>query len=426
MEALWKTGPGRLLRPLLIPIAALLMAGAMPAAAAATATGPQTFTVYAGAQTIGGVVQGFGFYPAVVTIAAGDTVTWVQNASEPHSIVFLNGAHLAAGRQPAQVTKSGAIMTGSGVYNSGLLAPGHTFSLNFSAPGLYLYQCGIHLDMEGVVVVLPADTPLPRTPAQVMSQGVNQIESDLNTGAQAVASTHVYTTPGPHRTLVFHVPTDVASPADWIVPLTSATRPAILGQATISLAGPGTYRVSLTATGLSAGAAFTASINLGTPNGPAIEPLHAFVASHAGTGTTSTVLHGIYGVPSRVWYVDIEWAGGTLVASGLVNYPAYGSMRYFPGVLHIRVGDSVVWTQLDPHEQHSVTFVPPGMKVPVFPTKRAVTRTPAHTYAGGFANSGLLLFGQSYSLTFTKAGTYKYTCVLHDEIGMDGEVVVAP
>ena len=31
----------------------------------------------------------------------------------------------------------------------------------------------------------------------------------------------------------------------------------------------------------------------------------------------------------------------------------------------------------------------------------------------------------SYSLKFTKAGTYKYICVLHDFVGMTGSITVA-
>jgi plastocyanin len=47
------------------------------------------------------------------------------------------------------------------------------------------------------------------------------------------------------------------------------------------------------------------------------------------------------------------------------------------------------------------------------------------TYDGTqVTNYGVLGAGQSYSLTFTKAGTYVYYCLFHDGEGMAGSIVV--
>ncbi|MER3486217.1 MAG: hypothetical protein C4345_09830 [Chloroflexota bacterium] len=35
-----------------------------------------------------------------------------------------------------------------------------------------------------------------------------------------------------------------------------------------------------------------------------------------------------------------------------------------------------------------------------------------------------LPFGTTFSVTFTKPGTYPYMCVLHDELGMVGTIVI--
>ena len=45
-------------------------------------------------------------------------------------------------------------------------------------------------------------------------------------------------------------------------------------------------------------------------------------------------------------------------------------------------------------------------------------------FAGGQLNSGILLPGSSFTVTFTKAGTYHYICGLHDYLGMVGTVRV--
>jgi hypothetical protein len=56
---------------------------------------------------------------------------------------------------------------------------------------------------------------------------------------------------------------------------------------------------------------------------------------------------------------------------------------------------------------------------------------PRGTYAGtGWVSAGLYVgppipAPHSYSLTFTKAGTYPYICVLHDVVGMTGSITVA-
>jgi hypothetical protein len=54
---------------------------------------------------------------------------------------------------------------------------------------------------------------------------------------------------------------------------------------------------------------------------------------------------------------------------------------------------------------------------------------PPLPYAGSaYYNSGLLLTGspglQTYTVTFSKPGTYEYLCVIHDEGGMKGTIVV--
>jgi plastocyanin len=76
------------------------------------------------------------------------------------------------------------------------------------------------------------------------------------------------------------------------------------------------------------------------------------------------------------------------------------SMRDFafsPGTVEIRVGDSVTWTNRDAVE---------------------------HTATGsnGAFDTGLLGEGESFSVTFVRAGTYRYLCTPHPS--MTGTVVV--
>ncbi len=85
-------------------------------------------------------------------------------------------------------------------------------------------------------------------------------------------------------------------------------------------------------------------------------------------------------------------------------------------------------------EQH--LFVPQRMangKTQMIFNPKVAFPSGGATYDGsGFVNSGLLFLRvppgsqkpPTYSLTFTKPGTYEYDCLLHP--GMDGTVTVLP
>lgn len=121
-------------------------------------------------------------------------------------------------------------------------------------------------------------------------------------------------------------------------------------------------------------------------------------------------------------------------------------LRFLPSSLHIRVGDTVTWRMPDYTELHTVTFLDRGQKEPDVATAEpqpngppkllinAQVEKPAggKIYEGqGYFNSGYMmrLEGQppaTYSLTFTKPGTYEYRCLIHDEFGMKATIVVEP
>jgi plastocyanin len=111
---------------------------------------------------------------------------------------------------------------------------------------------------------------------------------------------------------------------------------------------------------------------------------------------------------------------------------------FAPGTTTINVGDTITW-RLDSTEFHTVTFLA-GQPEPEFVTPgpdgaflnpAAVLPAGGNTYDGSaYTNSGLMMLGgpgsepPTYSLTFTKPGTYDYVCIVHP--GMQGKVVVNP
>jgi plastocyanin len=105
--------------------------------------------------------------------------------------------------------------------------------------------------------------------------------------------------------------------------------------------------------------------------------------------------------------------------------------EFAPNQVTINVGDTITW-RLDSTEFHNVTF-PGGGPPPDFIQAGAdgVFINPASAFPSGgpnfdgtaLAGSGLLNKGDTYSLTFTKAGDYNYLCTIH--AGMTGTVKVA-
>lgn len=110
--------------------------------------------------------------------------------------------------------------------------------------------------------------------------------------------------------------------------------------------------------------------------------------------------------------------------------------------LAINRGDTVTWVMQDPTELHTVSFgvgkryfdiatmVPQKQGPPtLLVTPEVMTPSGGGVHRGaGFYNSGFMMTEgpgvRSYSLTFTKPGTFEYTCAVHDEFGMKATVVV--
>jgi plastocyanin len=77
-------------------------------------------------------IAGFAFGPPELSVAAGTTVTWTNADSFDHT---------ATGRD--------------GVFDSGELAQGQSFSFTFDTAGTFAYICNIHPSMSGTVTVTP-------------------------------------------------------------------------------------------------------------------------------------------------------------------------------------------------------------------------------------------------------------------------------
>jgi plastocyanin len=146
-----------------------------------------------------------------------------------------------------------------------------------------------------------------------------------------------------------------------------------------------------------------------------LAPLVAQVNAYQVTSTATPDGH-------TTWYLSAGIGTGTAAA-----------LRFTPSELAIHVGDTVVWTNTDPVEPHTVTFAGPDGKVPE-PEDPDAPRPAGSGVEDGTAlnHSGFLVrlpgtaSSPPYQLTFPTAGIFKYECVIHDPLGMYGTIVVTP
>jgi plastocyanin len=84
----------------------------------------------ASAARIDVAIQNFAFSPAKSRIAVGDTVRWTNNDTAPHTST-----------------------SDSGIWNSGNLSHGQTYSHVFTSPGTFPYHCAVHTSMKDTIFV---------------------------------------------------------------------------------------------------------------------------------------------------------------------------------------------------------------------------------------------------------------------------------
>lgn len=113
------------------------------------------------------------YFPFTLTIQAGESVTWAVPADsvEPHLVGWppVRGQDVeviaAEGQPPVfaigpsllPVLPSESTVNLGDAFGSGLMEPGHSYTLTFAEPGVYPFTCNIHPGMNGVVVVEAAE-----------------------------------------------------------------------------------------------------------------------------------------------------------------------------------------------------------------------------------------------------------------------------
>jgi len=278
----------------------------------------QTWFVTAGANLSNQAFQALNFFDNTITIDQGDSVTWTIGGNQ-HTITFFGKR-----TQPFMpITKryGGDTYDGSIYTSSGIMFPGQQYTLKFTKPGTYAYQCLFHgPEMAGVIVVQNKGAVYPHTQAYYDRQAAISERHELDL---AVGSLDEF---------------------------------------------PFTHGGTTLAVGIAPGLA-------------------------SGPPSTGTVLR----------FLDSD------VLNDKVTIP---------------VGTTLTWMNESNNEPHTVTVPKPGHTPP--PGKNPFAPpSGGNTYDGSqLVHSGPLFPGQGFSLTFLVKGTFTYYCLVHDDLGMIGTVVV--
>jgi plastocyanin len=174
-----------------------LFLGMFSFALPAYASTAQSYNVLVGAENTSTGVSLMDYFPQIVRLHVGDSITWKSNSHEIHTVTFLAGQQLQPFIIPAPPNMASPLQLnpqavfpavplngrydGSTYVNSGILStdPGfvQAFKLTFTHEGVFKYLCYIHGEMmSGTVEVLPPGVVVP-TPAQTQLQAQKELSA---------------------------------------------------------------------------------------------------------------------------------------------------------------------------------------------------------------------------------------------------------
>ena len=164
------------------------------------------------------------FRPRVIFVNQGDSVQFVNNYDEIHTVTFLAGAKepdliIPAPDSPktgqpklifnpqaafAVPQSPNPTFDGKSFAGSGILNKGDSWSVTFNTQGTFQFLCLIHPGMTGEVDVLRPDVHVP-TQAQRDYEAQTQLDQGLAIGEQAASAVVTSKTAGANGTTTFGV-----------------------------------------------------------------------------------------------------------------------------------------------------------------------------------------------------------------------------
>lgn len=287
------------------------------------------------------VIRGFAFIPQELTINPGETVQWTNEDAAPHTST-----------------------ADQGLWNSGTLNQGQSYSFTFTAPGRYSYFCGFHPNMQGAVVV---------------AGGGGGVRPNL----------HPFLVEGWSAPITVSTAADVFTEANpildnqdlflsWVIANTGGAN--ITNDFITRIFLDGQELTSWSREGLE-NDIWNSRENY--PLGKLAAGVHTLRMVIDATGVVDETDENDNTFEKTI---TVQATGGT--ATNQIHTVAIRNFAFVPPSLTIQAGDTVRWTNEDaaPHTSTSDTAI---------------------------WDSEILNQGQSFSFTFTNAGSYPYFCEVH-------------
>jgi plastocyanin len=103
------------------------------------------------------------YVPNQITVAENDTITWINDDTEGHTVT----SGIGAGIESLLTNRKG---TENGLFDSGLFGPREDWTFQFEKSGRYTYFCTVHPWMEGLVIVQAKIEDIPDYPVDAEGQ----------------------------------------------------------------------------------------------------------------------------------------------------------------------------------------------------------------------------------------------------------------
>lgn len=107
------------------------------------------------------------YTPGEVTVNVNDTIKWINNDTEPHTVTSGLGGGLNSLLSNSQGKPNG-------LFDSGLFTPDNSTSIKFNKSGTYNYFCTVHPWMEGVIKVQNPTTNIPAYSVDEFGNKINE------------------------------------------------------------------------------------------------------------------------------------------------------------------------------------------------------------------------------------------------------------
>jgi plastocyanin len=142
----------------------------------------------AGVQSTNKGKQVIAFLPNEFWVHAGDSITWRFFSDEIHTVSFLTPGQIRpmyqAGCPGSGTTPDGSSFTGTACVNSGTLATGQSYTVNFPIVGNFKLVCLVHANMTAAIHVLDWSEVLPHDQAFYDREAQREAKELLLDGAR--------------------------------------------------------------------------------------------------------------------------------------------------------------------------------------------------------------------------------------------------